>query len=132
MFLMNSAPILSSAVDREIYPILHEVAAGRRLTDSEAERLFHSPDLLALGRAAHAVRLRLHPEPVVTYIIDRNINYTNVCITDCSFCAFYRKAGDAEAYVRTREELSQKILETFEAGGSQILMQGGLNAELPF
>ncbi|OPZ08172.1 MAG: Aminodeoxyfutalosine synthase [candidate division BRC1 bacterium ADurb.BinA292] len=119
-----------SVHDPAIYPILERVVAGERLSDADAVRLFHSHDLLAIGRAAQAVRWRLHPEPVVTYVIDRNINYTNICITDCSFCAFYRKAGDADAYVRTREELRQKIEETFEAGGSQILMQGGLNPEL--
>jgi cyclic dehypoxanthinyl futalosine synthase len=124
--------LLPSIADPEIYPLLHEIAAGRRMSDAEAERLFASPDLLAIGRAAHAARLRLHPEPIVTYVIDRNINYTNVCITDCSFCAFYRKAGDDEAYVRTRDELRGKIRETYAAGGSQILMQGGLNPELPF
>ncbi len=119
-----------SVHDPAIYPILERVVAGERLSDADAVRLFQSHDLLAIGRAAQAVRWRLHPEPVVTYVIDRNINYTNICITDCSFCAFYRKAGDADAYVRTREELRQKIEETFEAGGSQILMQGGLNPEL--
>lgn len=118
------------AADPEIYPVLRRAAAGERLGDLDAERLFKSGDLLALGRAAHAARMRLHPEPVVTFVIDRNINYTNVCVTDCSFCAFARKAGAADAYVRTREELRQKIVETYAAGGRQILMQGGLNEAL--
>ncbi len=120
------------AADPDIYPILERTIAGARLGDADAERLFASHDLLALGRAAHAVRMRLHPEPVVTFIIDRNVNYTNVCVTDCSFCAFYRKAGDADAYVRTRAELRAKIEETYAAGGRQILMQGGLHPDLPF
>jgi cyclic dehypoxanthinyl futalosine synthase len=122
----------SSTHDPGIYPILEKSVAGRRLTKDECLRLFESHDLLAIGRAAHAVRMRLHPKKIMTFVIDRNINYTNVCNTDCSFCAFYRKAGDADAYVRTRNELRQKIVETFEAGGSQILMQGGLNEDIPF
>ncbi len=115
-----------------IEAILERAAAGERLTDAEAERLFDSHDLHALARAAHAVRMRLHPEPVVTFVIDRNINYTNICVTDCSFCAFYRKEGDADAYVRTREELRRRIEETYAAGGRQVLMQGGLHPGLPF
>ena len=118
--------------DPEIYPILERAAAGERLGDGEAERLFQSTDLLAIGRAAQAVRMRLHPEPVVTYVIDRNINYSNVCQTGCSFCYFYRAKDDPEAYVLRREELRQKIQETYAAGGRQILMQGGLHPDLPF
>jgi cyclic dehypoxanthinyl futalosine synthase len=124
------SPLARSVVDPAIHPILREVAAGRRLTDAEAERLFASSDLLAIGRAAHAVRLRLHPDPVVTYVIDRNVNYTNVCATECSFCAFWRKADAPDAYVLAREELRQKIQETYDAGGSQVLMQGGLHPDL--
>jgi len=121
-----------STRDPEIYPMLQETVAGRRLTNEDCLRLFESHDLLAIGRAAHAVRMRLHPGNSVTFVIDRNINYTNICNTDCSFCAFYRKAGDPDAYVRKRDELRQKLIETYEAGGSQVLMQGGLNEDLPF
>lgn len=124
--------LMPSTADPEIYPILERCIAGERLGDADAERLFASHDLLALGRAAQAVRLRLHPDPIVTYMIDRNINYTNVCVTDCSFCAFYRKVGDKEAYVISKPDLRSKIEETYEIGGNQILMQGGLNPELPF
>src|SRR5262245_27493983 len=99
---MTSAPALdhslaaisSSVADPVIYPILEKIVAGERLNDADAVRFFDSHDLLAIGRAAHAVRMRMHPEPVVTFIIDRNINYTNVCKVDCSFCAFYRKSAD--------------------------------------
>jgi cyclic dehypoxanthinyl futalosine synthase len=83
-----------------------------------------------LGRAAHAVTQRLHPEPYRTYNIDRNINYTNVCAAVCDFCAFYRKSGDADAYVMPREELYKKIEETIALGGDQILMQGGMHPSL--
>lgn len=112
--------------------MLEEAAAGRRLADAEAERLFASSDLLALGRAAHLARLRLHPEPAVTFVIDRNINYTNVCAGDCAFCAFHRAEGDPDAYVLTREELRAKVAETYDAGGRQIMLQGGLHPGLPF
>ena len=73
---------------------------------------FHSPDLIGLGFEADAVRRRLHPEGVVTYIIDRNINYTNVCNVVCTFCAFYRRPGAPDTYVRTLEEICEKIDET--------------------
>jgi len=89
-----------------------------------------SHDLHALGRAADAVTRRLHPEPYRTYNIDRNINYTNVCAAVCDFCAFYRKSGDAEAYVLPREELYRKIDETIAVGGDQILLQGGNHPSL--
>ncbi len=87
-------------------------------------------DLHKLGRAAHAVTTRLHPEPYRTYNIDRNVNYTNVCAAVCDFCAFYRKSSDADAYVLPREELYQKIEETITLGGDQILMQGGMHPSL--
>ncbi|MBI1785048.1 dehypoxanthine futalosine cyclase [Candidatus Sumerlaeota bacterium] len=115
-----------------MYPILERAIEGQRLNDAQALRLLESHDLLALGRAAHAVRMRKHPEPVVTFNIDRNINYTNVCDIDCTFCAFYRKEGDTDAYVLTREEFRRKIDELLAAGGNQILLQGGLHPDLPF
>ena len=125
--------LLSSTVaDPEIYPILERAIEGQRLNDAQALRLLESHDLLALGRAAHAVRMRKHPEPAVTFNIDRNINYTNVCDIDCTFCAFYRKEGDGDAYVLTREEFRRKIDELLAAGGNQILLQGGLHPDLPF
>ncbi len=119
---------MSSTVDA----ILRRAVEGTRLTAGEGVELLRSADLLALGRAADAVCKRLHPEPYRTYNIDRNINYTNVCAAVCDFCAFYRKVGDAEAYVLDRPVLLDKIRETVELGGDQILMQGGLHPELPF
>ena len=91
----------------------------------------HAP-LLELGRLADEVRWRLHPEPVVSYIIDRNINYTNVCVADCKFCAFYRRPKDLEGYVLSFEEIGRKIEEVKALGGVQILMQGGHNPYIPF
>jgi cyclic dehypoxanthinyl futalosine synthase len=91
----------------------------------------HAP-LLELGQLADEVRWRLHPEPVVSYIIDRNINYTNVCVADCKFCAFYRRPKHLEGYVLSFEEIGRKIEEVKALGGVQILMQGGHNPYIPF
>jgi len=110
---------------------LDKAVAGERLTPEEGLALLESRDLTALGRAADAVARRLHPEPYRTYNIDRNINYTNVCSAVCDFCAFYRKPKSPEGYVLERETIYQKIRETIELGGDQILMQGGMNPELP-
>ncbi len=100
------------------------------MTREEAADLFRSGDLIGLGMAADAVRRKLHPENVVTYIIDRNINYTNFCTEYCSFCAFYRPMGHAEGYVLPKEVIFSKIQETIDLGGTGILMQGGLHPDL--
>ncbi len=100
------------------------------LTSSEACDLFRSDDLIGIGMAADALRRRLHPEGVVTYIIDRNINYTNFCTEYCSFCAFYRPLGHEEGYILPREVIFQKIQETIDVGGTGVLMQGGLHPDL--
>ncbi|HMA41847.1 MAG TPA: cyclic dehypoxanthinyl futalosine synthase [Gemmatimonadales bacterium] len=94
--------------------------------------LYQRAPLLELGRLADEARWRLHPEPVVTYIIDRNINYTNVCVADCKFCAFYRRPKHLEGYVLSFEEIGRKIEEVKALGGVQILMQGGHNPYIPF
>lgn len=114
-----------------VQSILDRVVAGERLTDEDALCLFESHDLIGIGAAAHAVCERLHPEPYRTYNIDRNVNYSNVCAAVCDFCAFYRPVGHEEAYVLTDEALAQKIRETVEMGGDQILLQGGLHPKLP-
>ena len=100
------------------------------MTHQEACELFRSPDLIAIGMAADALRRKLHPEGVVTYIIDRNINYTNFCTEYCTFCAFYRPLGHAEGYVLPKEVIFQKIQETIDLGGTGVLMQGGLHPDL--
>jgi cyclic dehypoxanthinyl futalosine synthase len=110
--------------------ILEKATNGDRLTFDEGVALFECNNLPKLGRAANAVTLRLHTEPYRTFNIDRNINYTNVCAAVCDFCAFYRKSGDADAYVLSREELYQKIDETLALGGDQILLQGGNHPSL--
>lgn len=109
--------------------LIEKTVAGERLLPEEGLRLLGAHDLAALGRGADEVTRRLHPENYRTYNIDRNINYTNICTAVCDFCAFYRKPGSPEGYVLPREELLQKIEETVELGGDQILMQGGLHPE---
>ncbi|MEP6589700.1 MAG: cyclic dehypoxanthinyl futalosine synthase [Gemmatimonadota bacterium] len=94
--------------------------------------LYEQAPLLELGAQADAIRRELHPEPVVSYIIDRNINYTNVCVADCAFCAFYRRPKDREGYVLSFEEIGAKIDECKTIGGVQILLQGGHNPYIPF
>ncbi|MDZ4659718.1 MAG: cyclic dehypoxanthinyl futalosine synthase [Bythopirellula sp.] len=109
--------------------ILDKAVAGERITPHEALRLLESHDLAALGRAADEVTRRLHPENYRTYNIDRNINYTNVCTAVCDFCAFYRTPKSNEGYTLDRGQLLQKIQETVEIGGDQILLQGGLHPD---
>lgn len=108
-----------------VQSILDRTVAGERLGFDDAVQLMERADLDSLGRAALAVTRRLHPEPVATYVIDRNINYTNICVADCDFCAFYRRPGDPEEYVLPRAELHAKIRDLQSIGGTQILMQGG-------
>jgi len=109
--------------------LLDKAVAGERLAPEEGLALLKSRDLAALGRAADAVTRRMHPEEYRTYNIDRNINYTNVCTAVCDFCAFYRQPKDAEGYVLDRDVLLEKIRETVDLGGDQILMQGGLHPD---
>lgn len=110
--------------------ISDKVLAGGSLDAAEALALHDEADLATLGLLADHVRRRLHPAPVVTYIVDRNVNPTNVCITDCSFCAFYRRPTDGEAYVLPREVIYRKFEELVAAGGVLALMQGGHHPHL--
>jgi cyclic dehypoxanthinyl futalosine synthase len=122
---------MPATLQRTIGTILDDTVAGRRLSGEDAVRLLESRELAAIGRAAHAVTQRLHPEPYRTYNIDRNINYTNICTAVCDFCAFYRSPKHAEGYVLDRDVLLAKIEETVAIGGDQILLQGGLHPTLP-
>jgi cyclic dehypoxanthinyl futalosine synthase len=110
--------------------LLSKGADGERLTHDEACRLDREATIADLGAAADLRKQRLHPGNEVTYIISRNINYTNVCVTACKFCAFYRPKNHKEAYTLTREVMHQKIQETVDCGGIEILLQGGLNPAL--
>ena len=111
--------------------LAQKIRAGGRLDATEALELYrHAPTHL-LGQLANEIRLRRHPDRLVTYIIDRNVNYTNVCVARCSFCAFYRPVGAEGGYVLGFEEIFRKIEETIELGGGQLLLQGGHNPDLP-
>jgi cyclic dehypoxanthinyl futalosine synthase len=111
--------------------IIDKAATGARLTADDAFALYTQAPTHALGRLADSVRARKHPDGVVTYIIDRNVNYTNVCVARCNFCAFYRPVGSGEGYVLSFEEIFRKIEETIAVGGNQLLLQGGHNPDLP-
>jgi cyclic dehypoxanthinyl futalosine synthase len=108
-----------------------KVRAGERLSGDEALELYRRAPTSLLGQLADAVRARKHPGGIVTYIIDRNVNYTNVCVAKCTFCAFYRPVGSAEGYVLGFEEIFRKIDEAIAVGGVQLLLQGGHNPDLP-
>src|SRR5258705_13386987 len=108
-----------------------KVLEGGRVDRAEALELYrHAPTHL-LGHLADAIRARKHPGRIVTYIIDRNVNYTNVCVARCNFCAFYRPVGSSDGYVLGFEEIFKKIDETIAVGGNQLLLQGGHNPDLP-
>jgi len=103
---------------------------GERLTKKEALLLWEQADFYTLATLANHRRLTLHPEPIVTYVIDRNINYTNICLSGCRFCAFYRSPGAEDGYVLSQAELASKIEEALSLGGTQILLQGGMHPDL--
>jgi len=115
---------MNSAVEKKIL-------AGDRLTAAEALALWDL-DLVTLGRWANYLRRQRHPEAVVTYVVDRNINYTNICVSGCRFCAFFRPPGHPEGYVLSWAELARKLDETRVLGGTGVLLQGGLHPDLPF
>ena len=107
------------------------VRDGKRLDRTGAIELYTRASTSLLGELANDVRARKHPDGIVTYIIDRNVNYTNVCVARCSFCAFYRPVGSSDGYVLGFEEIFRKIDETIALGGGQLLLQGGHNPDLP-
>ena len=111
--------------------LVSRVRDGKRVDRHEALELYLGAPTHLLGRLADAVRTRKHPERLVTYIIDRNVNYTNVCVARCNFCAFYRPVGSSEGFVLGFEEIFRKIDETIALGGNQLLLQGGHNPDLP-
>lgn len=118
-----------SVADPVLERVLERAAAGERLSVEEGIILF-SCDLLSLGKAATLVRQRLHPTRQVTFIVDRNISYTNACIVDCDFCAFYRRPRHPEAYTLSFDQILAKVQELVDLGGTQVLIQGGVNPEL--
>jgi cyclic dehypoxanthinyl futalosine synthase len=114
-----------------IRDVERKVTDGGRVSADEALTLYRHAPTHVLGRLADQIRVRKHPNRTVTYIIDRNVNYTNVCVAKCNFCAFYREVGSSEGYVLGFEEIFGKIEETIEVGGVQLLLQGGHNPDLP-
>lgn len=116
-------------MNTDIQPILDKAIAGERLTAEDCTTLLESYDIARIGAAADEIRRRKNPGDVVTYIIDRNINYTNVCNVVCTFCAFYRRPGKPDTYVHSMEEIEKRIDETIERGGTGVLMQGGLHPD---
>ncbi len=107
------------------------IAGDARLSAEQALWLYHHATLADLGTWANAITTRIHGETIRTYVIDRNINYSNVCSARCTFCAFYRKVGDEDGYVLTNDQLFEKLQELSDIGGTQVLLQGGMHPELP-
>ncbi|MBD2872125.1 cyclic dehypoxanthinyl futalosine synthase [Paenibacillus arenilitoris] len=112
--------------------ILDKALRGERIGLEEGMELLASDQIEKMGHVANQIMLRHHPEPITTFVVGRNVNYTNVCDVYCRFCAFYRAPGSKEGYVLPDETILQKIRETVDVGGTEILMQGGTNPNLPF
>ena len=110
--------------------LVQAVAGGAQLDRAAALQLLTDTDLLSLGKLADAIRRRKHPDNRVTFVVDRNVNYSNVCESKCKFCAFYRSEGDRDAYLLSYAEIFAKVQELVEHGGTQLLMQGGLHPTL--
>jgi cyclic dehypoxanthinyl futalosine synthase len=121
---------MSTLAPSRVEEILDGVLDGRRMTDDEALALLASRDLVRVGEAAKAMRDRASDPDVVTFSVDRNVNYTNFCITDCDFCAFYRRPMDPEGYVLPKKVIFRKIEETLDLGGTALLLQGGHHPNL--
>jgi cyclic dehypoxanthinyl futalosine synthase len=113
-----------------IQKILDKTLNKKRLSIQDAHMLLKDADLLELGKAANIIRHKKHSEDIVTFLIDRNINYTNICQNQCSFCAFYRTKDHPEAYVLTQDEIEKKVAETLRLSGTQVMLQGGINPDL--
>src|SRR5262245_26061640 len=110
--------------------VLERAAAGERLGDEDALALIASGARPGVGEAARAARERHTPSDEVTFIVDRNVNYTNFCVTDCDFCAFYRRPRDPEGYVLPKSVIFRKVEETLDLGGTALLLQGGHHPNL--
>jgi cyclic dehypoxanthinyl futalosine synthase len=115
----------------QLQDIIEKAAAGERIGDEEFLLLERQADFYQLGFLADRIRRRKHPDNLVTYVIDRNINYTDICISACKFCAFFKAPEDGRGYLLSFPELKAKIEETKALGGTQILLQGGLHPEQP-
>jgi cyclic dehypoxanthinyl futalosine synthase len=114
----------------DLTDIIEKIRRHQRIDTKEGGLLMKEADLLTLGSLANARRWHVHPKPEVTYVIDRNINYTNICVSGCRFCAFFKAPGQDGGYAITHDELADKIQETLDLGGTQILLQGGMHPDL--
>lgn len=121
----------TAATTGPITDLLERISRREQLAQDEWIRVIDEAETEDLRRLADDLRRELHPDDAVTYVVDRNINYSNVCFSVCNFCAFYRKPGDSEGYVHTYDEIFEKVEEMIEIGGSGVLMQGGLHPDLP-
>jgi len=121
---------VTTLAPQPVADVLERAAAGERISDDDALALLASRDLLAVGEAARAARERTTDPDVVTFVVDRNVNYTNFCVTDCDFCAFYRRPMDPEGYVLPKSVIFRKIEETLDLGGTALLLQGGHHPNL--
>ncbi len=115
---------------QNINTVIEKVSRGERIDVNDGLQLYHKAELLTLARLADQRRFQLNPQRMVTFVVDRNINYTNICMSGCRFCAFYKTPESGQGYVISRESLHDKIRETMELGGTQILLQGGMNPNL--
>jgi cyclic dehypoxanthinyl futalosine synthase len=125
--MMTKKKQKKNTAEKQMQPF---AAKADRLTKKEALSMLKSADLLDLGLTADSMRKQLHPEKIVTFVVDRNINYTNVCVNKCTFCAFWRDKDDLDSYTLDKDTLFAKIEETLDLGGTQILIQGGLHPDL--
>jgi cyclic dehypoxanthinyl futalosine synthase len=121
----------SAIITQPVAELLDRIANREPLEHDEWARVIEDAETEDLRRLADELRHELHPDDAVTYVVDRNINYSNVCFSVCNFCAFYRKPGHPEGYVLEYDEIFEKVEETIELGGSGVLMQGGLHPDLP-
>ncbi|SLM30138.1 FO synthase subunit 2 [Desulfamplus magnetovallimortis] len=117
---------------QNIDTVIEKISRGERIDSNEGLALYHGAELQKLSALANHKRFRLNPDRIITYVIDRNINYTDICMSGCRFCAFYKKPDSGDGYVIPRESLHHKIRETIDLGGTQILLQGGMNPNLDF
>ncbi len=124
--------MIQSAIPSRTADILVQAMEGVRLSEADALHLFEHAELSDLGLAAQSVRNRLNDPRQVSYVVDRNVNYTNICNVKCSFCAFHRQPADPGAYLLSKDELREKALETLAVGGTGFLLQGGVNPDLPW
>ncbi|MGH9755544.1 MAG: cyclic dehypoxanthinyl futalosine synthase [Blastocatellia bacterium] len=122
---------ISAIITQPVAELLDRIARRERLEHDEWTRLIEEAETEDLRRLADGLRRELHPDNAVTYVVDRNINYSNICFSVCNFCAFYRKPGHPEGYVLGYDEIFEKVEEMIELGGSGVLMQGGLHPDLP-